>query len=367
MRILLTGARAPATLELARLGARAGYEMHVADTSAWHVCRGSKLIAGWHTLPPPRGNHGPYADAVRALVRRFRIDVIVPTCEEVFHLAAVRDDVGARVASEPLAVLAPLHDKWRFIAACATAGVAFPPTHLLSTPADLADLPESRYILKRRYSRFATQVFDWRTGDPLPIRQMGSETGWLAQTMLSGPSLCSWSTATRGRLLAHATYAVDATAGSRGAAIAFHSIRHDGVLAWVRQFVASHRLSGQFAFDFIDTAAGVIGIECNPRLTSGVHCFRSMPAVAATLFESHVSREDAPLLEPPSGVAFRSRLAMALYRKSTHSGAGLLDATDDPWPRRLQLLTWSHLLLRAALNRQDPRAVSTRDIEWNGE
>ncbi len=56
-----------------------------------------------------------------------------------------------------------------------------------------------------------------------------------------------------------------------------------------------------------------------------------------------------------------------MYRKRFTPGHGLLDAIDDPWPRRLQLVSWLHLLLRSATARRDPRLVSTQDIEWNGE
>jgi hypothetical protein len=61
MRVLLTGARAPATLELARICARAGHVVHVADTHRWHICRGFRLITGVHRIPSPR--LAPTADA----------------------------------------------------------------------------------------------------------------------------------------------------------------------------------------------------------------------------------------------------------------------------------------------------------------
>lgn len=367
MRVLLTGARAPATLELARLCARSGHTVHVADTMAWHICRGSRLVAGSHRLPAPRAGHGAYAAAINAVIERQRIDVVVPTCEEVFHLAALRDRVQARVLCEPRARLAALHDKARFIAESERAGLRVPRTHaLLHGAADLLAVPAGRYILKPRFSRFATRVQAWESGHPLPTLDPQEGGGWIAQEHLDGRALCTWSVAHRGVLLAHATYAVDETAGPRGAAISFHSLRDAATLDWVRQFVACHRLSGQFAFDFIDSAHGLRAIECNPRLTSGVHCYRHQPDVADRLLNP-AGAAHRPLLEPPAGLQFRSRLALMMYRRASTAGAGLLDATDDPWPRRLQLAAWLHLLLRAAASRRDPRLVSTRDIEWNGE
>ena len=364
MRVLLTGARAPATLELARLCARAGHDVHVADTSGWHICRGSRLIAASHRLPAPRAGHAAYAAALRELVGRHRLDVIVPTCEEVFHLASLHGQLpGVRLVCEPRPRLAMLHDKWRFIEATAAAGLVAPRTQVLGD----GRVPDGgRWILKPRHSRFATRLHVVDGGAALPDLGGDAPSAWVAQELLEGAALCTWSVVRDGRVLAHATYAVDETAGERGAAIAFHSVRHAGVLAWVQQFVSSHALSGQFAFDFIDTASGLRAIECNPRLTSGVHCFRAMPEVVTCLLDVNVPVSDAPL-EPPPGLHFRSRLAMHVYGKRPRAGAGLLDAGDDPWPRRLQLVSWADLLTRAAFARQDPRRFSTRDIEWNGE
>ncbi len=348
---------------MARLVARAGHEVHVADTDRWHVCRGSARIATSHVLPAPRAGRAAYARAIRGLVERRGIDVVIPTCEEVFHLAAIRDDVGARVICEPLERLRPLHDKAQFVAACAQAAVPAPRSYPIETATSLQALPDDTYILKPRFSRFATHVRQWTTGDALPALE---GRGWIAQRFVPGAGLCTWSVAAQGQVLAHATYAVDATAGTRGAAIAFHSVRHAAIRFWVETFIAHHRLSGQFAFDFIEGSDGLFGIECNPRLTSGIHCFRDMPEVASALLDPG-ARPAGTLLEPPAGLHFRSRLALAIYHHQHRPGAGLLDANDDPWPRRLQCVTWVQLLLRSLLGRTDPRLLSTRDIEWNGE
>ena len=366
MRVLLTGARAPAALELARLCARAGHTVHVADTYHWHICRGSRHITGAHVLPAPRGAPDAYVTAVQTLVEALQIDVIVPTCEEIFHLAAHRDALGTRIACEPLSVLGALHDKWRFMTACDAADVRRPATWLLAHADDLSALPHGMYIVKPRYSRFATRVLAWRTGDALPVLDGVHERAWIAQERLIGPSLSTWSVSTRGRLDAHVTYAVDVTAGPRGAAIAFHTVRHDGVATWVRQFLAHHRLSGQFAFDFIDSDAGLMAIECNPRSTSGIHCLRAMPDVVGTLLDPDATAPTATR-EPKPEQYFRSRLALLMYGRTRRPGAGLLDAADDPWPRRLQWIAWTHLLAASACARTDPRRWSTRDIEWNGE
>jgi predicted ATP-grasp superfamily ATP-dependent carboligase len=369
VRVLLTGARAPATLELARLCARAGHRVHVADTYQWHICRGSRLIAGVHRLPSPRrAGLDAYATALNRLIDEAQIDCLLPTCEEIFHVARIRERVHTAVRCEALNVLATLHDKLAFTHATHAAGLRAPRTYQLHAArgADIADAPAGTYAVKRRFSRFATAVRTWSSHEPPPLAVHEAATEWIAQEWLDGTPLCSWSVAVKGELRAHVTYTVDATAGKHGAAIAFRSVRHAATRDWVAQFVRHHALSGQFAFDFIEQDAGVLALECNPRLTSGIHCFRGMPDVVTSLLAPDSAR-GADVLEPQGGLAFRSRLAMLTYGAQHGRGESLLHAPDDPWPRRLQLVSWLHLLARAGLAGVDPRVLSTADIEWNGE
>jgi ATP-grasp domain len=323
------------------------------------------MIAGSHVLPSPRASRSAYTEALNHVIDAHRIDRIVPTCEEVFHIAAIRDSLHAPTTVEPLSRLAVLHDKWRFISACRDARLVTPVTYCVDTPDALRPLPPGEYILKPRYSRFATNVHVWRTGDTEPTIVWG-QAQWIAQELLDGRPLCTWSVAHRGELLAHGAYTVRATAGIRGAATSFTSVSHPAAMRWVRHFIAHHALSGQFAFDFFESSRGLMAIECNPRLTSGVHLFRDLSVVSETLLRPDACHSQ-PTLEPASGISYRSALGMLACGNRVTPGRGLLDATDDPWPRRLQLFAWASLLTRAALRGTDPRKLSTIDIEWNGE
>ncbi|TJW70248.1 MAG: hypothetical protein E5V92_34405, partial [Mesorhizobium sp.] len=85
--VLITGARAPVALHLARLLHGAGRRVILADAPARPIAATSKACARYHRLPPPRFEPRAYAEAVEALVRAEGIDLVIPTCEEVFHLA----------------------------------------------------------------------------------------------------------------------------------------------------------------------------------------------------------------------------------------------------------------------------------------
>ena len=142
MRILLTGARAPVTLDLARHFHRAGHEVHLADSMRWPVSRPTRAVRRTFRVAQPALAPGRFIDDLLSIVRRHKIDLVVPTCEEIFFLAAHLDRFAGLVPvfAEPLARLAPLHDKWQFARQVAelSAEAAAPQTHLLASGADLS-------------------------------------------------------------------------------------------------------------------------------------------------------------------------------------------------------------------------------------
>ena len=53
-RVLLTGARAPIALDLARQFAAAGWQVHTADSQPAHATSASGAVHCHHRVPPPR-------------------------------------------------------------------------------------------------------------------------------------------------------------------------------------------------------------------------------------------------------------------------------------------------------------------------
>lgn len=325
-------------------------------------------------IPSPRHDAEACAAALRTLARARGWDAIVPTCEELFHLAQwVAQDteiLGAPLWAPPFATLAGVHHKGAFMSWVAAAGLAVPETHELTQPLTAADRVRfpGPWVLKPAWSRFGTRVHLVAASDPWPADVTPTPTApWILQRRLTGTAWCTWSVAHAGTLAVHSAYRVEATAGAIGAAIAFRMEPHARIEAWVAQFVAAHALTGQFAFDFIDTPDGPLPLECNPRLTSGVHGFRGQRGVGRALVTAFRGGSPAGVaLHPVHGQRFTSALALRTYGQRVPAGADLLDLPGDARVRRCQLLTYGWLMALAAWHRMDPRAYSTYDIEWNG-
>ena len=381
--VLLTGGRAPATLELARLFQRAGHRVLMAESLAWHLSRPSWAVTRNYRVPPPRQDPGGFVRALAEIVRRERVDLLLPTCEEIYAVArgrAVLEAAGAgQVLAEPLEKLRGLHDKWLFVQRARGHGLRVPDTCRLESPADLEQALAGRgqVVLKPVYSRFAARaLLPPQRAAALARVRPSQRQAWVAQAYLRGRQVCTYSVAHHGRLAAHVAYPVEFTAG-QGAAVAFRAIEHPATRAWVEQFVAAESFSGQIAFDFIETEAGeVAALECNPRATSGVHLLAGQPEFAAAFFGPLPKVIDAEGARPAmlaAGMllynlpAARSPGARRRWAAAFAASRDVVFRWHDPLPALLQLMSLAPLAACSLRQRISLIEASTYDIEWNGE
>jgi hypothetical protein len=372
--VLITGARAPVALHLTRLLHGAGWSVHLADSLAVPLAAGTRMKAGYHRLPSLRSGPDGAAVALAGLIRRLGVDLVIPTCEEVLHLARIWRDhaMPAPLFAPPLALLAEAHDKFRFIALCKDLGLSVPGTRLLRTDTEVEALePEAGgLVFKPVWSRFATQTLI--RPDVHRLRQVRPtlEAAWVAQEYIAGDELCVYAVAHQGRVMALSAYRGLVRAGL-GASIAFAPVEDRAVEQFVQDFVAGTGWTGQISFDLIRRADGsILPIECNPRATSGLHFFRDAKGFAgAVLGEGTV----APDVTRPQGV----RLALWLYglrpgklgrlRRTLAEVEDVMDWPGDQigfWGQLRPVAEMAGIALR---NRIGLQAASTLDIEWNGD
>lgn len=382
MRILLTGPRAPATLELARAFHQSGHDVFVADSFGPHLLRGSRAVRRSYIVPAPRSDHDAraFAEGLRDVIRRESIDVLIPTCEEVFHIARRLDVLApqTRVFCMPIDALQQLHDKHAFALRTAAAGVPSPHTEQVTTRGDLERAVHERgedVVIKPAFSRFASQaIVSPSPRDLSRVLEVSAACPWVVQERLRGQPIATLSVAHEGRLTLHAAYAIHATASPKkgqGSAIHFRPLLDARVRDWVDAFVRRERFTGQVAFDLFDEPGrGILAIECNPRATSGVHLFRGDRRMATSYLDPA-----APLAEPHAEAAAMLALPMMLYgprQLGAGFGAAFRSARDVAWDVRdpaaviAQVFTAGELVRRSIVHRISPLAASTVDIEWNG-
>lgn len=381
--VLLTGGRAPATLELARLFHAGGHRVVVAESAGRHLCAHSRYVARSYRVPPPRTKTDAYIAELCQIMQKERVDLLVPTCEEIFYVAHGRERLRAygAVLVEPLPVLRALHDKWLFQERAQAAGAKVPHTIRVESAHERDEAirqASGPIVLKPVYSRFAAHVQIIRDLSRVELSRLpvpSAAQPWLVQQFIAGRQLCSYAVAHEGELALYADYETVHTAG-QGATIHFASAGHGGVYDFVTRFVRRHKFNGQIAFDLIESGAGELYVlECNPRLTSGIHLFAEQQ-VADAFFAG-----GKEVLVPETGRSYMLGLAMLSYGLANVKGwsgwkrwardlSGARDVLfrlDDLRPFFDQFAMLGDLAWQSVSTKTSMLACSTSDIEWNGE
>lgn len=349
----------------------------MAESLRGHLSQPSAAIKANFVVPAPRQETGAFLEALTRIVEQNQIDLLIPTCEEVFHIAKGLDNLPCRVFTKPLDKLDSFHNKWKFAHAAVACGLRVPATMLIRNRDELLDA-FARWrglVLKPVYSRFASRTLI------LPqLREVLStltfDAPWVAQEFIAGRQFCTYSVCQSGRITAHATYPTIFTAG-QGATIAFQHMEHSAIFNWVRTFVERNNVTGQMSFDFIQSEDGqVYALECNPRATSGVHLLASHPQFAESFFDA--STRTVTPLENNSQMLASAMLAYALpaalrknelrsWAKTFLTSDDVIWDAKDPLPFLLQFRSLLFYLKLARQKGISPLEASTYDIEWNGE
>ncbi|MBP1993225.1 hypothetical protein [Paenibacillus eucommiae] len=141
-KVLITGGRAPAALELARLIAAAGWQVYAAESAAHHLCRVSRAVTRSFAVPSPAKDVAGFVAALADIVQREGIELLIPTCEEIFYVSAGLERLGrlCQVFAPPLQQLRMLHSKWEFIRRAEELGLTVPATRLIRSPQEWAEV-----------------------------------------------------------------------------------------------------------------------------------------------------------------------------------------------------------------------------------
>jgi hypothetical protein len=377
--VLITGGRAPAALDLARRFAAAGRRVVVADSTPFYLARATAAADAAAVVPSPRDAPLAFLAAVRALIARHGVTLIVPTCEEVFYLARFAAELRplATLLCGDLPAMERLHNKWVFAALTRGLCAEAPQTLLLRDRAAVGALadPEA-FVFKPAYSRFAVHTLVRPARAALGALRPTPEQPWVAQRFVAGRELCSYSVAREGRLTAHVAYEPAWRVGA-GSSVYFRPLADARTEAFAAELVARTRYTGQVAFDYIDDASGRLHVlECNPRATSGVHLFAATdPLVAA--FDgtaSAVVRPAAPRARMISALMLAVGVGQGLRRRKLGAAArDYVRARDviwswrDPLPLLFGIVGIGAFAWAGLRSGNGARAAATRDIEWDGE
>jgi hypothetical protein len=376
-RILLTSGRVPSALELARALARAGCYVVVADSYPTFICQGSRAVAKAYVVPPPRLQPASYELAIIDIIKREKIDMVVPASEEVLYVAGFAAEIEKHCAFffADAELLLQCHHKQNFNDAAHAMGLSVPPSTLLLKGGSVAQkLTQEDFVLKRCYSRGGNRVIFAAGGTDPQTCDVPLDGSWLIQKKIPGETLCSFSVVQHGRLMNTQLYRPSITLGSIG--VVFQSIQDERIEQWIETFVRKSNYHGFLSFDFQRTSSGeIFALECNPRITSGIHLVNPDVLAQAILnpqrpLPKKASRSRAQIIlgvvTALPDIVSNPHLAWKTLRECVRA-RDVMFAWSDLWPLLYQIKCYLYFFKICRRERFPLSSCSMDGIEWNEE
>jgi predicted ATP-grasp superfamily ATP-dependent carboligase len=369
----LTLGRLPKALELARCLHSAGFRVVVAEPFRWHLCRPSRAVSRSYRVTAPNLDREAYLAELVDIIRREDIRLVVPVSEEALHVAALKNRLSdeVRVLCEDVETLASFHDKLRFAQLARSMDLTVPDTFDESSAEAKVLMESADYVAKPAHSCSGIGVQICRKGI---VHDRGGP-GTIIQRFVEGDHLSSLSLLDRGREIFTVIYRGTVFSGT--VAVCFERVDHaPAVRDWISSFCRQSPHSGFFAFDFIvDDQGAAWAIECNPRVTSGVHFLDSIELARAIVQPESVRGVDVgpgkrmqwaySTLTEAYAALFRLRFRD--FRRRMHA---LFTARDvvwspgDPLPFLLMTpMSWE-ILWPAMTSELGLGEATQRDIAW---
>ncbi len=382
--ILFTGGRSPATLDLIRLFAKDGYNNFVAESLKSNLSGVSKHVKKNFLIPSAALETEDFIYHLVDIIREYRIDVLIPNCEEVFYISKYKQKLEkyCYVFTSSIDILTQLHSKFQFIELLEKLDIHYPKSQLIDHKHDLIHELKNRdkFVLKPEFSRFASQVIiNDKSNEKIDSIRIDEQYKWVLQEYIKGDAFCSYSVAQDGKVLASSIYPSIYFAG-QGGTVHFESVDIPEIYLIIEKIVSELNYTGQISFDFIrsDTNGICYPIECNPRSTSGVHLFLPEDHLPSTFIkDANVDKT----IKAKVGNTKTVTLAMLVFCvpkvKNVAQGKQLFKKIvksqdvvfniKDLKPFIYQFISLSHYASKGKKNNMSIMAATTIDIEWNGD
>lgn len=366
MNILLLGGRSFVALELARNFGRHGHKVITAESIAVHPAGWSRYTRKNIRVASPRFATDAFFNDLCRIIENETIDLLVPTCEETYYIAQfapslARKYPALKIASASIEHINQLHDKLLCMELCQELNLKSPRTLLVRSTEDLVkarkQFGDSRIIIKPRFSRFGTNIHIIDHTDTLDTIDLDNKE-WVCQEYIDGALMCSYSYASDGATIVTVCYQ-DPLNKSGEASTIFQPVRNDFAREAIETIVKSQGYSGSISFDFIVKDDIPYIIECNPRVTSGLHCINNSD-LQALIYDN----------TSPAAPTNRAQIRLATvlrHRKWLTSFPDVMARWHDPLPTLSYVWLALYFAKISFRTKSSFTEATTYDIEWNGK
>jgi predicted ATP-grasp superfamily ATP-dependent carboligase len=315
LRVLLSEGSSTSAREAITVLGLAGHIIEVCDPSAVCLGRFSRFVSKFHRCPGLRDDPAGYLSFVEKLLAERPFDVLLPTHEQGFLLARVRERLEGRVglALPSFESYRAAHSKAGFSRLLAELGLPQPATRIVTSPSELRDAVRFPCVVKTSIGTASRGI--WFVRDEAALTQALQELGAdafggevLVQNLVAGATEKAQAIFWHGKLLGFHAYRQIAAGAGGGEAIK-QSVRRPAARADVATIGERLGWHGALSVDTIMPEQGShLFIDCNPRLVEPMSAYLAGLDLVDLLLR--VSQRKTPELAPDSREGVRTHLAM---------------------------------------------------------
>ncbi len=269
LRVLLSEGSSLTSREFITALGPAGHKLDVIDPDPLCLARFSRWVGSVIACPPVGSDPLGYLDAVVEQLGRRQYDVLLPTHEQAYLFALLRDRLpaGVGLAVSDADAFARVQSKLAFAELLDELGLPQPESCRLRDPRELGQWPYP-YWLKAAYSTAGSgvrQIRDDRDRAAALAAMWPDDSGLLVQAPASGRYGQVQALFARGRMIAAHTNLATA-AGIGGSAAARISVDHPQPRADIARIGEKLGWHGGLTLDYFwQEGRGPLYLECNPR------------------------------------------------------------------------------------------------------
>lgn len=259
-KILITGVRAPGSLEWIRALSKHN-DVYALDFIKFPIGGFSNGIKKYFKIPAP--SQPQYEETFEGILNKHKFDLVIPTCEEIFHIYSICSSTNTPILANEQ--IFKVHSKLDFNKMAFDGWSGNMPYTEYKNSATIEEKDFANNVFKPEYTRFGTEVFVRPQNKDFLMKK----NFWLQQQCIDGQEICVYTLCKNGNVIEHSFYKPENRAGK--ASTYFNWVEDERLLLCVKEFIAYYKLTGQISFDVIKAEDGYYFLECNPRMTSGIH------------------------------------------------------------------------------------------------
>lgn len=338
LRVLLSEGSSTSAREAITILGLTGHIAEVCDPSPWCFSRFSRFAWKFHRCPGLRDDPAGYLAFVEQLLGAHHFDVLLPTHEQGFLFARMRERLADKVglALPGFANYRMAHGKASFSRLIAELGLPQPETRIVGSETELRAAVRFPAVVKMSTGTASRGI--WFVRDQVDLdralRELNAAGAFadelLVQQFIAGTTEKAQGVFCRGELIGFHAYR-QVVAGAGGGEAIKQSIDRPNIRAMLAAIGEKLAWHGALSIDYLmpDGSDAPLLIDCNPRLVEPMSAYLAGTDLVGLLLL--LSRGETPSVLPASRAGVRTHLAMQVLLGCASRGGSRRDLLRECW------------------------------------